>query len=232
MTTRALGLVALICLLLPAAPASADTETIVLTPPYASADTRTACGEPAGCILEASADSATGQILAVTRVAGAHVDVGLSERAVSFAEGTIVATHALAEEAETEITSITYRVEVTLAPTDVGALPEHGRVTTAVVPTHDSGAVLEGARFRTPFIGGIIRHNGGTTSVMELTVTGEDGAPIPPGQISLAISMAALVDAGHTVHCGDEGCVTEGESLGNVSTGMTVRSVTATIERS
>lgn len=226
------GSVALISAIvaLAATPASASTETIVMTAPYHSSHYDTTCPEVGPCANSAGADSVTGHEYATLVAAGVHGGLDSTAQQPSAAESWITAQHAVPDlkDQEREVESIRYTVQWRT---------EHQRVVAAfgvlehsLAVTHSLGTTLEGAQ--ETWSGGVsgawVNTDPGTDTVT-IEVTGVDGSAIPSGEMDVTFGLHLfLVGPSHTV-CEGEVCASASAAAGVIDHSLYVERITAQI---
>jgi len=215
-------------LILLAAPATADTQEIVMTGPYESGTYDWTCGEDVGhCGNAAYSRLDDGHLTVKVEVAGAHGGPKASEPAVSTAEATVTARHEVPDLGEeTEVASIRYTAEMRRDQVYLVALV--GIIEYSIQAAHSTGVELEGAAER-PFAygGGVVIDPEDGTATLTLDVTGVDGAAIPPGEMDVTVGLHALLTGSHTTHCEGDTCVTAGGGAGIIDTALYVDTITA-----
>lgn len=214
------------------APAEAQTQ-VVIEAPYASATSRTSCGELVGCLNEAAARKADGFLSATARVAGAHAGLYAMETPASRAEAELVARHKVPDLSGSgrEIASITYTVHLDRIHFERAS---SAHVDLSVYATHAGGAALNpsgmtcrpyGGTGEIPFGG--FSSGEASSSTLTATVSGAGGAPIPPGTMDVAVELAGVVVSRHHSVC-QGACAGAGVGEGYVDISYTVPRITAT----
>lgn len=214
-------------LLMVAAPASADTQTIEMTGPYESGTYSTTCGETGHCGNAAFSRVSDGHLTVKVEVAGVHGGPGSSEPTMSTAEATVTARHAVPDLGEdTEVASIRYTAEMRRDQVYLAGVV--GLIEYSFGAAHSSGVELEGADERSlAYAGGVVIAIEDGTATLTLEVMGVDGAAIPPGDMDVTVGLHALLTGSHATHCEMGTCISAGAGAGIIDTALYVDRITA-----